>query len=437
MVQRPSDAAPGRAASDLVTGEKGGDGPMTEPTKQGLALDRTWLAVLAACACLVGADALVVSPLAPKITSDTSTAHDLGGLLVTAYALAYMIASPVFGVLSDHWGRKTLMVAGLTVFGGGTALTGTGRSFALLIVFRAISGLGAAALVPSILAFISDKVDPRQRGSAVGIIVGAMMGASVLGVPLGSFTAEVASWRWTFWGIGMITAVLLFMLVFLVPSLPAAHRIAAGPLQAAGRQLRAALASPAVLFTLLCTLLWTAGLQSMFTNGGLFYTSKFGLSTGYVGLALAGGGAMSVVGNIYGGRLADKIGPRRVIAAAALVAAAAVLTFSLMTFSLAGAIIVQVVWGAAVGFGQSSLTTLASGLNPQARGTVLSLNYSAQYGGMMAGTAIAAALLSGGAPFWSIGILCAACNLLVFPIVTVLLRPKAEARASTPQFAAD
>jgi predicted MFS family arabinose efflux permease len=304
--------------------------------REGPARDRRWLLVLAASACLVGLDALVVSPLAPQITTAASTARHLGGLLVTAYALAYMIASPAFGVLSDHRGRKTMMVAGLAVFGAGAALTGTGASFALLIVFRAVSGLGAAALVPSILAYISDKADPQRRGAAVSIIVGAMMGASVFGVPLGAFLAGAVSWRWTFWGIGILVALLLVALLALVPGLPPAHRVAAGPLTAAAGQLRAALASPAVLLTLLCTLLWTAGLP------------------------------------------------------------------------------------------------------PQARGTVLALNYSAQYGGMMAGTAIAAALLDGGSPFWGIGIFCALCNLLVFPTVTVLLgRPgKAGAEAAERQLAA-
>jgi multidrug resistance protein len=402
-----------------------------EPATPSVAQERRWLTVLAACGCLVGVDALVVSPLAPQITRAAGTSPHLGGLLVTAYALAYMIVGPIFGPLSDRWGRKRMMVIGLTVFGVGTALTGVGSNFAVLIGFRAVSGLGAAMLVPSILAFVSDRMAPERRGSAIGIIVGAMMGASVLGVPAGAFLAGAVSWRWTFWGIGILSAVLLALIVSQVPETPPAFQLDAGPLAIFARQFRAALENPLVLYTLLSTLLWTVGLQGMFANGGLFYTSNFGLATGYVGLALAGGGAASVFGNIYGGRIADRVGRRRVIAISALVAAASVLTFSLMTRSLLLAILVQVVWGASVGFGQSSLTTLASELSPQARGTVLALNYSAQYGGMMIGTGVAAALLDGGAPFFAVGILCGLSSLLVFPTVTVLME-RARSRMAAP-----
>ncbi|MGW4095141.1 hypothetical protein ACWEH3_35685, partial [Nocardia sp. NPDC004718] len=91
------------------------------------------------------------------------------------------------------------------------------------------------------------------------------------------------------------------------------------------------------------------------------------------------------------------------------------------TGSLVAAVAVQVVWGGAVGLGQSALTTLAGTLRPRARGTVLALNSSLQYGGMMAGTAAAAALLQADSPFWAVGALCSVCSALVFPVVTVLL----------------
>ncbi|MET9030256.1 MFS transporter [Nocardia sp. NPDC004168] len=373
-----------------------------------------WLTVLATCACLVGLDALVVSPLAPRITHEVGAPPRVGGLLVTAYALAYLVAGPVFGPLSDRWGRTRLMTLGLAVFAAGTAATGFGTNFIVLLGFRVLSGVGAAMLVPAILAHVSGQVQPRRRGAAIGVIVGAMMGASVAGVPAGAFLAGAVSWHWTFWGIGIAAAALLGPLARLVPG--------GAPTAAAGdAPIRAALGDAAVVYTLLCTFLWTAGLQGMFANAGLFYADNFGLSTGAVGLALAGGGAMSVAGNVCGGRLADAVGGRRVVAVATLVAAASVLAFSLSTGSLVAAVAVQVVWGGAVGLGQSALTTLAGTLRPQARGTVLALNSSLQYGGMMAGTAAAAALLQADSPFWAVGALCSVCSALVFPVVTVLL----------------
>ncbi|WP_051951852.1 MFS transporter [Actinacidiphila yeochonensis] len=395
---------------------------------------RTWLWLCAVCGFFVGLDSLVVSPLAPSITRATGTTTDYGGLLVTAYALLFMLGAPLFGPICDRWGRKRMILAGLLVFLGGTALTGTGDSFALILVFRAVSGVGAAMVVPSIFALISDRVPYERRGAAMGIVVGAMMAASVLGVPLGSAIAQVVSWRWTFRLVAVAAVVLLAAVWAALPDAPpAVADPSTGPVREWASRLRTALSLPPVVFTLLSTLLWTAGLQGMFANAGLFYNREFGLTPGEAGLALAGGGAASVIGNVYGGRIADRVGRRGIIAAASAVAAGSVVAFSLLTGSLPAAVAVQAVWGLAVGFGQSSLTTLVSELSPRARGTALALNSSAQYGGMMAGTAAAAALLSAGAGFWAVGVLCGGCAVVVVPIVVFLVRERGEEQDVSPK----
>ncbi|MGV9560770.1 MFS transporter [Streptomyces sp. NPDC003480] len=134
-----------------------------------------------------------------------------------------------------------------------------------------------------------------------------------------------------------------------------------------------------------------------------------------------------MLGNLYGGRTADRYGRRLVIAVAGVAAALAVVVFSLTTGSLVAAIVVQGIWGAAIGFGQASLTTLVSELSPRARGTALSLNASSQYVGVMVGTAAAAALLSAGSSFFVIGALCALCTLIVVPLVLVSRTRTADA----------
>ncbi len=80
------------------------------------------------CAFLVGLDSLVVSPLLPNIAASTHTAENVGGLLVTAYALFYALAAPLFGPISDRLGRKKMIMAGMLLFTLATALTGVGES---------------------------------------------------------------------------------------------------------------------------------------------------------------------------------------------------------------------------------------------------------------------------------------------------------------------
>lgn len=342
---------------------------------------RRLLVVCAACAFLVGLDSLVVSPLVPAITSATHTAIDIGGLLVTAYAVVYAVTGPLFGPVSDRWGRKRMILAGLTVFAIGTALTGVGSSFALITLCRGLAGLGAAMMMPSVFAAVSDAFPPQRRGSAIGVVVGTLMASSVVGVPLGAFAADAVSWRTTFWGIAFLTFLVLLAAAAAIPFAPPARQLPVGPVRAYLGQFRTALSNPSVLFVLLSTLLWWAGNQGMFANVGVFYARSFGLSTAQIGVVMLVAGLAGLAGNVLGGRLADRVGKRVVIGTAGVGSAVAVLALTSLTSALIPAVAAQVLWVLVFGLCQASLTTLVSELTPQARGTALTLNSSAQYGG--------------------------------------------------------
>lgn len=378
---------------------------------------RAVVVILACCAFLVGVDSLVVSPLAPAMMQATGTAIGRGGLLVTAYALAYTITAPVFGPVSDRWGRKQMILTGLVLLAGGTALTGTGSSLAALLGFRAVAGLGAAMMMPSIFALITDTFPPKRIASVIAVVVGTLMAASVFGVPLGALGAQFASWRVTFWGIGGAAMLVLLVVLAGLPAAPPPRRIPVGPLKAYSGQFRAAFANSAIVLVLLGSLLSWAGNQGMFANIGIFYVRYYHLSNAALGGVSLLGGLATVFGNVAGGRLAARYPKRAIIGAGAVVSGASILALSALTGFLAAALVVQAVWAIGFGLAQALMTALTGELSPQARGTALALNGSAQYGGMMLGTAAAAAIVASGASFFWVGVLCAACALLVFPAV--------------------
>lgn len=387
----------------------------------------TFLPIAAACAFLVGLDSLVVSPLAPAITQSTGTQIGVGGLLVTAYALAYAIGGPLFGPVSDRYGRKPLVLTGLAVFAAGTALTGVGSSFGLVLAFRALAGIGAAMIMPSLFAGIADTRPPQQIGSAIGKVMGSLMAASVLGVPFGAFVAGLSSWRLAFWGIAGLAVVAGVVVAVGLPSAPPPRRIPVGPLAAYVGQFKAAFASSAIVFLLLAAALSWAATQTMFANVGIFYARYHELSTTQIGLVILLAGLATVSGNLAAGRLSQRVGTTTLITAAAVVSAVTVLVLSTLTSALWPAILVQLVWAFAFGLAQALMTTLAGELSPQARGTALSLNASSQYLGMMAGTAAAAALVAASDTFLPVGVFCAVCAVLVVPAVVLFER---RARAS-------
>jgi EmrB/QacA subfamily drug resistance transporter len=139
----------------------------------------------------------IVATALPRI------AQDLGGLshyswVFSAYMLAATVTVPIYGRLSDTYGRRPFFVAGIVFFMAGSVVGGTADSMTQVIVARGIQGLGAGALIPLAMAVIGDLVPPSDRGRWQGL-TGAVFGiASVLGPFSGGWIADHADWRWVF-----------------------------------------------------------------------------------------------------------------------------------------------------------------------------------------------------------------------------------------------
>ena len=244
--------------------------------------------------------------------------------------------------------------------------------------------------------------------------------------------ADGLSWRVPFFAIAALALIELAVVRLAIPAAPPTRQIPVGPFTAFRGQFKAAFAEPTVAFVLFSSLLWWAGNQGLFANTGVFYGGIYRLSTAKIGWIVLVTGAAGFGGNMLGGKLADRLGKRPVIATAAGGAAVTMVAFSSLTGTLAAAIGVQVAWSLFFGLGQASLTTLVSELSPKARGTALSLNGSAQYSGMMLGTAIAALILDHGGRFVWVGSVSALFCALVLPIVLWLVRERTGNAAPNP-----
>ncbi len=162
-------------------------------------------------------DQTVMAVALPRIVTDLG-GNDLYTWAVTIYLLTSTISVPFYGKLSDLYGRKTLLMIGITLFLLGSVLSGLSQEMWQLIVFRGIQGLGAGSLFPIALAIVGDMFTPAERGRYQGLF-GAMFGiAFLVGPGLGGFLTDSISWRWIFYVNLPIGALSLYLIWRLLPN---------------------------------------------------------------------------------------------------------------------------------------------------------------------------------------------------------------------------
>ncbi|MEB3101577.1 MDR family MFS transporter [Ferviditalea candida] len=163
---------------------------------------------------LASLDQTIVSTAMPTILSE------FGGMdkfvwVFSAYMIASVVSMPLFGKLSDMYGRKLFFITGISVFMIGSALCGTSQSMTQLIIYRAIQGIGGGALMPITFTIIFDIFPPEKRGKMQGLF-GAVFGiSSVFGPIAGAYFTDHINWRWIFYiNLPMGILSLLMLLAF-------------------------------------------------------------------------------------------------------------------------------------------------------------------------------------------------------------------------------
>ncbi len=172
---------------------------------------------------LAALDQTIVGPVLPRIVTELKGA-DLYTWVVTIFLLTSTITVPIYGKLSDLYGRRPLLLIGIGLFLVGSVLSGLSQTMWQLILFRGIQGLGAGALFPIALAVIGDLFTPAERGKYQGLF-GAVFGiAFLVGPGLGGFLTDNFSWHWVFFVNLPIGIVALIVIARLLPNIKGRRR---------------------------------------------------------------------------------------------------------------------------------------------------------------------------------------------------------------------
>jgi EmrB/QacA subfamily drug resistance transporter len=185
---------------------------------------RTILTSLMLTMFLAALDQTIVATALPTIGRQF---HDVSNLswVITAYLLASTAVAPVFGTLSDIYGRRAMIITAMSLFITGSLLCALAPNMPVLIVARGLQGLGGGGILPIVQTVIADVVTPRERGQYQAYFSGVWMAAGIGGPVLGGVFAEHLHWSMIFWinlPLGLIS---LAMLLPKMGRIPAYHRL--------------------------------------------------------------------------------------------------------------------------------------------------------------------------------------------------------------------
>ncbi len=168
-------------------------------------------------------DQTIVGTALPKIVGELN-GLDRYSWVVTGYLVASTAGIPIFGKLSDIFGRKWLFLGGIGLFLAGSMLSGLSQSMDQLILFRALQGVGAGAMMPIAQAIIGDIFTPAERGKYQGLLMAVFGLATIVGPTVGGYITDNLSWRWVFYVNVPFAIAAMAVVLAVLPSHTALHK---------------------------------------------------------------------------------------------------------------------------------------------------------------------------------------------------------------------
>lgn len=302
------------------------------------------LLALTISAFAIGTTEFVIVGLIPTIASDLGVSLPAAGLLVSLYALSVAIGAPLLTALTGRLPRKTLLAGLMALFTIGNLVAWRAPSYESLIVARILTGL-AHGVFFSVGSIIATTLVPKEKAaSAIATMFSGMTVAFVAGIPLGTFIGQHFGWRATFLVVAGFGLVAFLGAVAFVPRHLAQTRPA--PLF---QQFRV-LAQPRLLLVYAMTAVGYGGSLIAFTFMAPLLEEISGFTPSQVSFVLVAYGVSVAAGNVWGGKLADRIGPVKALKRIFLLLAAVLFALTFTVHNAWLAVLTMLCWGA-VAFG--------------------------------------------------------------------------------------
>lgn len=333
------------------------------------------LLALTLSAFAIGTTEFVIVGLIPTMANDLQVSLPSAGLLVSLYALGVAIGAPVLTALTGKWNRKSVLLGVMSLFVIGNLLAWQAPGYPTLVLARILTGL-AHGVFFSIGSTIATGLVPKEKAaSAIAIMFTGLTVALVTGVPLGTYIGQQFGWQSTFLIVALLGLIALLGSMLLVP-----RNLPQPPATKLVAQLKV-LTQPRLLLVYAITALGYGGTFTAFTFLAPILEQVSGFSTHMISLIMLVYGVSVAVGNLWGGKLADKMGPIKALTLIFTGLAAILLVFNITAFNPLAAVATILIWGA-FAFGnvpglQVYVVKLAERYTPDAVDVASGLNIAA------------------------------------------------------------
>ncbi|MFJ8443674.1 MFS transporter [Kitasatospora griseola] len=247
----------------------------------------------------IGTTEFVIMGLLPEVASDFGVTIPTAGLLVTGYAIGVVVGAPLMTVLGTRISRRRMLMLLMVLFTVGNLLSAVAPSFGAMLAGRIVASLAHGAFfgIGSVVA--AELVAPEKKAGAIATMFTGLTVANIVGVPLGTFVGQSVGWRATFAIVAVLGVVGLLGIARLVPDLPR-------PEGAHLRRELAAFRNVQVVLAMAMTVLGFGGVFAAITYIAPMMTQVAGFSDGAVTWLLVLLGIGMFLGNLLGGRFADR-----------------------------------------------------------------------------------------------------------------------------------
>lgn len=323
----------------------------------------------------IGTTEFVIVGLIPTMASDLGVSLPSAGLLVSLYALGVAVGAPVLTALTGKWNRKHVLLAVMALFVLGNLLAWQAPGYNTLVLARILTGLAHGVFFSIGSTIATGLVDKDKAASAIAIMFTGLTVALVTGVPLGTYIGQTFGWQATF----LIVAV-LGLIAWIGSALLVPNNLKQPPAAKLSSQLKV-LTQPRLLLVYAITALGYGGTFTAFTFLAPILEQQTGFSSSAIGLIMLVYGVSVAIGNIWGGKMADNLGPIKALTVIFTGLALVLFVFNLTAFHPIAAVATILVWGA-FAFGnvpglQVYVVKLAEQYTPDAVDVASGLNIAA------------------------------------------------------------